>query len=169
MALYQVVHWNNLENKIKHHCITISPSPWSLTLSTFIFLNEAWRILKFWMYSCSSFVENFTFFIGIEPAKNIFSIGDFYWHVGGYRGKSKNSSIFALGINSFQGESLEYKLWGIKVHISAAVLLHTFTKLYVLTLLQFEILNLPYYGNAVKNFICEYIHSRVDKYLTFHF
>ena len=26
--------------------------------------------MKFWIYSCSSFVENFTFFICIEPAKD---------------------------------------------------------------------------------------------------
>ena len=32
------------------------------TLSTFILLNDACRSLKLWMYSCSSFAWNFTFF-----------------------------------------------------------------------------------------------------------
>lgn len=41
------------------------------TLSTFILLNDACRSLKLWMYSCSSFAWNFTFFKLIHPGNNM--------------------------------------------------------------------------------------------------
>jgi hypothetical protein len=39
------------------------------TLSTDIFLNAAWRILKFWIYSCSRLVLNLILFMTTLPVK----------------------------------------------------------------------------------------------------
>ena len=102
------------------------------------------------MYSCSSFVENFTFFIGIEPAR------------GNDEDNGDGDDIVAKVTVLF----LRVALIPFKENppsISNEDHWHPYycTFSMLSTLLGHKVLNLPFYRNAFKTFRSDYIHDRV--------